>query len=144
MNVSRDQIVAEARSWVDTPFRHQARLKGVGVDCVGVVVKTAHALGLSSFDTTDYARVPDPEAMRRALDEHLDRIPFEAALPGDVLWFAISRARVGRHLGVITALDPVRFVHAYERSTVRHCLEQRLDDAWRKRIVACYRYRGVA
>ena len=30
-------LVAEARSWIGTPYRHQASLKGVGCDCLGLL-----------------------------------------------------------------------------------------------------------
>jgi NlpC/P60 family putative phage cell wall peptidase len=30
-------IVAIARGWLGTPYRHQASLKGVGCDCLGLV-----------------------------------------------------------------------------------------------------------
>ncbi len=33
----RDAIVAEATSWLGTPYRHQASLKGVGCDCLGLL-----------------------------------------------------------------------------------------------------------
>jgi cell wall-associated NlpC family hydrolase len=35
--ISRSAIVAEARTWIGTPYRHQASLKGVGCDCLGLV-----------------------------------------------------------------------------------------------------------
>ena len=31
------KIVAQARSWLGTPYHHQARLKGVGCDCLGLL-----------------------------------------------------------------------------------------------------------
>ena len=34
---SPEEIVAAARSWIGTPYRHQASLKGVGCDCLGLV-----------------------------------------------------------------------------------------------------------
>ena len=34
---NREQIVAAARGWVGTPYRHQASLKGIGADCLGLV-----------------------------------------------------------------------------------------------------------
>ena len=37
MSVTRADIVAEARAWIGTPYRHQASLKGVGCDCLGLV-----------------------------------------------------------------------------------------------------------
>jgi NlpC/P60 family putative phage cell wall peptidase len=30
-------IVIVARSWLGTPYRHQASVKGVGADCLGLV-----------------------------------------------------------------------------------------------------------
>jgi len=30
-------VVAEALTWLGTPYRHQASLKGVGCDCLGLV-----------------------------------------------------------------------------------------------------------
>lgn len=30
-------IVAAARGWIGTPYLHQASLKGVGTDCLGLV-----------------------------------------------------------------------------------------------------------
>ena len=33
----RQDIIAEAQSWLGTPYRHQGSLKGVGCDCLGLV-----------------------------------------------------------------------------------------------------------
>jgi len=35
--LTRAAIVAEARSWIGTRYRHQGSLKGVGCDCLGLV-----------------------------------------------------------------------------------------------------------
>ena len=40
-HVTGQDVVAEARRWLGTPWRHQARLRGVGVDCGGLVVCVA-------------------------------------------------------------------------------------------------------
>jgi len=32
-----DRIVAAARAWIGTPYRHQASVKGVACDCLGLV-----------------------------------------------------------------------------------------------------------
>ena len=32
-----DKIIAEARAWIGTPYHHQAAVKGVGCDCLGLV-----------------------------------------------------------------------------------------------------------
>ena len=35
--MKREDIVAAARGWIGTPYRHQASLKGAGCDCLGLV-----------------------------------------------------------------------------------------------------------
>ena len=30
-------ILAECRAWIGTPYRHQASVKGVGCDCLGLL-----------------------------------------------------------------------------------------------------------
>ena len=37
MSHTRPRIVALARDWLGTPYHHQASLRGVGTDCVGLV-----------------------------------------------------------------------------------------------------------
>jgi NlpC/P60 family putative phage cell wall peptidase len=34
---TRGEIVAAARSWLGTPYHHQASVKGVGCDCLGLI-----------------------------------------------------------------------------------------------------------
>lgn len=135
-------IVAEARSYIGTPFHHQGRVKGIGIDCVGLVIGIAHALGLSDFDTADYGRQPDPVAMGATLDAHLDRVNLSDIRPGDILWLRMIWEPM--HLAIVTEVDPLRIVHAYQRPGLSRCVEQGIDDAWRRRIVACFRYREPA
>lgn len=37
-NNLRQQIVCSARKRIGTPFKHQGRKAGVGLDCIGLVV----------------------------------------------------------------------------------------------------------
>src|SRR5262249_34925030 len=37
MAYTRDDIVAEARRWIGTPYPHQASVRGIGTDCLGLV-----------------------------------------------------------------------------------------------------------
>ncbi len=36
--MKREDFVRVARSYIGTPFHHQGRLPGVGLDCAGVIV----------------------------------------------------------------------------------------------------------
>jgi hypothetical protein len=48
-----------ARTLIGTPYLHQARLLGVGIDCIGVPILVAKELGLGDFDVADYPRRPN-------------------------------------------------------------------------------------
>lgn len=134
--MTRADIIAEARTWIDTPFHHQGRLKGIGVDCAGLIIGIAHALKLSDFDCHDYGREPTNGQMRMLLEEHMDKATMP--LPGDALLFAFDVME--QHLGILT--DTNTIIHAYEK--VGKCVEHRYSDCWVARTRGIYRYRGVA
>lgn len=139
--VSADMIVAEARSWVGTPFRHQQRAKGHGVDCIGLVVGVARALGLPLQDRTDYARMPDGVTLGAELARQFDAVAEADMRPGDVLLFAMSK--LPRHVAIyVGEVDGhPRMVHA--TSLVDKCVEVTLDKTWRHALRGVYRYRGA-
>lgn len=134
----RAAIVAEARSWVDTPFHHQGRLKGEkgGVDCAGVVIGTAQNLGLSEFDVTGYSHQPNEEEFRAAVKANLVTIQYDQLKPGDMVTMRFDKEQ---HIAIVTKVDPdsgdLIGVHAYAR--IRKCVESVLESA---RIVECYRF----
>jgi len=134
---TREQIVAEARRWLDTPFIHQGRQMGIGVDCVGVLFGVAWALGLSDFDYRSYHPRPNTDTMSVLLCEHLTPIHVLDARAGDVLHMHIG----GRpqHVGILTAHDTL--LHAYQH--VGRCVEHRLDDKWWARVRGAYQFPGV-
>lgn len=133
-------VVAAARGWLGTPFCHQGRLSGVGVDCVGLVIGVARELGLSDFDVTGYARSPDSDALCRLAHELMQPIPPSAARPGDVLLIAIEGR--ARHLAIRSELagDPA-MIHAW--APQRRVVEHRIDADWAVRIRAAFRLPGV-
>lgn len=48
--VTRNQIISEAKTWIGTPFHYHARIKGVGCDCVGLIIGVSEALGIQCLD----------------------------------------------------------------------------------------------
>ena len=136
----RDDIVAEARSWVGTPFRHQGRRKGKAVDCAGVVIETGKELDLLDYKEEGYATQPDPTRMGALLERYLDPIDRGDLKPGDILWMRFIEPM---HLAIFSRLQDGRdgVIHAY--SNVGRCVEHGLDDKWLRRVHRCYRYRGV-
>lgn len=52
---ARVAVVAEAMSWLRTPYHHQGRIKGVGVDCATLLCEVYEAVGVTPhIDPTPY------------------------------------------------------------------------------------------
>lgn len=143
------KIIAQARGWIGTPYHHQARLKGVGCDCLGLVVGVADELGLkhedgralSSFDETDYSRQPDGERLTRMLQSVLHEVPKEEAAPGDLALFTIERNP--QHVGLLTEYEgDLGVIHSYAPS--RKVVEHRLDKKWQQRIIKVFRWQPLS
>ena len=92
-------LVEAARAYIGTPFHHQGRVRGVGVDCVGLVVCAARDAGYTVKDTTVYARDPDGASLVGALSEQMQ--PVEGGwMPGDVLTFWVVKPGLPQHVGI--------------------------------------------
>lgn len=137
--VSRERLVAAARGWLGTPFHHQASVRQVGCDCVGLIRGVALELGLPQgrFDDVryrGYSRVPSPGLLLRGLGECLTPITggLKVTLPGDVLLFRIDDAP--QHLALRTDIG---MLHAYARK--RRVVEHVIDDTWQRRFVSAWR-----
>lgn len=135
--IRRADVVAAARAWLGTPFRHQGRLRGRGCDCAGLLIGVAHDLGLSDFDFTAYGHLPHADTLRRLCDAHMRPIPIADARPGDVL--LMRWVDEPQHLAIVTDIG---VIHAY--ASARKVTEHGMDDAWRRRIVAAYALPGVS
>lgn len=98
--MTRADVVAEARSWLQTPWVHQARTKGVAVDCAGLVIGVARELGLvePDFDVNGYGRLPDGTLLQQCA-EIMRPIQRTEMLPGDVLVVATDTEPC--HMGIV-------------------------------------------
>lgn len=123
--IARAAIVAEARSWIGTPWAPSGAVKGVGANCLGFLAGVARELGLTDLVAAfapygGYALPPEPRALLRGLRRHLARVALSEARPGDILLFDLGEGL--RHVGLLSA--PGTIVHAH-RSKGR-VVEQRL------------------
>lgn len=126
-------IVAAARECLGTPFRHQGRVPGVGLDCAGVICHVAHRLGLPYDAPTNYPRDPYQGLLEAALDAQACLQRVDALEPGAVL--LMRTRREPRHVGIWTGAT---LIHADE--TVGRVCEHGLDAGWLRRVVRVYRY----
>lgn len=142
--MTRDAIIAAARTWVGTPYHHQASLKGVGCDCLGLIrglwreLYGPEPVALPPY-TRDWGDATGSESLMDAGCRHLTRLgEVRAARPGDVLVFRMRDSGVAKHAGILVADD--RMVHAQEEVGVS---EVELGRWWRRRLVAAFSFPGI-
>ena len=154
----RERIVAEARSWVDTPYIHQACAKGVGVDCAMLIRAVGETCKVVSVDPAtwqrfaNYSRTPNPSRMGEALKTFMVEIQAGEAGPGDVMWLEWREA-LAMHLAILASRGKrLMMIHAYARAGVSintgqaegRVVEHGFTAEWPGRVVSWWRYPGLA
>lgn len=140
---SRQDIVDEVRDWIGTPYRHQASLKGVGCDCLGLVRGVWREMigdepELAPPYAPDWAEATGNEALAQAAARHLTAIALDQFAPGDVLLFRWRANLPAKHAAIVTASD--KMVHAHDGAAVA---EVALAPWWRRRLAYAFRFPGV-
>lgn len=112
MSVSRQRVIDEALSWEGTPYRHQAMVKGHGVDCAMLLVGVFSAVGaIPKIDPRPY---PRDWHFHRSQERFVGWITLhgeavDAPLPGDVALFKFGRCI--SHGAIV--LEWPNIIHAY-------------------------------
>jgi NlpC/P60 family putative phage cell wall peptidase len=143
MPLTRSQIIAEARAWVGTPYRHQASLQGVGCDCLGLVRGVWRAVIGSEPQVAppysrDWAEATGSETLAQAARAHLVEIEPAEFLPGDVLLFRYRERYPAKHAAIATA--SALMVHAHDGAAVA---EVAIALWWRRRLAYAFQYPNV-
>jgi NlpC/P60 family putative phage cell wall peptidase len=143
MTITRCAIVAEARAWIGTPYRHQASLKGVGCDCLGLVRGVWRAVCGAEPEPVpayapDWAEASRREALALAAGRHMAEIDVAGIAPGDLILFRWRRGLAAKHAAIVTASDLM--VHAHDGAAVA---EVALAPWWRRRLAFAFRFPGV-
>lgn len=141
----RTQLLAEARTWLGTPYHNHASLKGVGADCIGFIIGAAKGAGLvpAAYDPGYYSAdwhlhhneerlVHEVEAFGCQQRELADR------QPGDLLLFQFGR--VCAHSGLL--LEDEQVIHAVR--DFGQVLVTGLRGEWLTRLRRVYQFPGVA
>lgn len=138
-----ERIIAEARAWIGTPYRHQASIKGAGTDCLGLLRGIWRAvLGREPEPvppyTEDWAEPARREVLFEAAERWLLRKSIAEVARGDVLLFRMRDSGIAKHLGIQAETGPkAGFIHAY---TGHGVIESPLSQPWQRRIVARFRF----
>lgn len=141
--MTREDVVACARAWIGTPYRHQASRKGIGTDCLGLLRGVWREMIGPEPDTIppytpNWAEALKQETLLDAARRHLIEVPIGAQKPGDVLLFRMGLGHPAKHCGIVSAPD--RLIHAYWGRSV---CETRLVPWWRRRCAAAFKFPGL-
>ena len=133
----REQIVAEAESWLGTPYQHGGKVRGRegAVDCLMLAVAVYQAVGLvpEDFEPRPYAFEwflhHSEELYLQGLEQYAHRV--ECGEPGDMAMFQMGRTVA--HGAIVVGEDLI--VHAYRPArcvtvTDLHHLHHRLHSFW--------------
>lgn len=135
--ITPDSIIAAARSAIGTPFVHQGRIAGRGLDCAGLIIHVAQSLGIEYIDRPGYSRRPTGGLLESALDGQPALVRCLERQPGDILLMRFQGDP--QHLAVFAG-DTI--IHAH--SLAGKVCEHRLDSVWAARIVRSYQFKVAA
>jgi NlpC/P60 family putative phage cell wall peptidase len=142
--VTSERIVAEALTWLATPYRHQGRRRGVGCDCLGLVTGVWEGVYGSVPErpaayAADWAEAGGGDPLVDAARRHCTEKPVEALAAGDLILFRWRPDLPAKHCAI--ALGPERMIHAYEGHAV---LLSPLGSHWRRRIAGVFAFPPLA
>lgn len=136
----RSEIVRLARLWIGTPYHHQASVRGVGSDCLGLVrgiYRELHGHEPESLPayTPDWAERMGAETMAEAARRHLEEKEPADAQAGDVVLFRMKENGPAKHAAVLSSND--RMIHAWSGHAVA---ETGFDASWRRRMAFAFAF----
>ena len=135
--------VAIARSWLGTPYVHQASQKGAGTDCLGLIRGIWRELYGSEPIvpppySADWDEVQGAEVLWQAAKQHL-RPTDDIWVEGQVMLFRMRTHSVAKHLGILVGPPNAHtFIHAFAKHGV---VESSLSTPWRRRVVARFNFK---
>jgi NlpC/P60 family putative phage cell wall peptidase len=136
------EIIAIARSWIGTPYVHQASVKGAGCDCLGLLRGVWRELRGEDAETPppyspDWAEARGEETLRDALARHLSEIDPREIAPGDVVLFRMMARGPAKHCAIVAEKDgALTLIHARQNKRVS---EEAFLAPWRKKLAYAFR-----
>lgn len=142
MSFDRSYIAEVARTWLGTPYHHQAALKGVGADCIGLVRGVYKELyGHDPSGTPRYSEswgeVNPDELLLKGARDYLEEVWYSNYKLGDVLIFRVKNAASAKHCSIVSGHDTM--IHAVSTKAV---IETNIG-AWSKKIAGVFQFPGV-
>lgn len=143
----------KAREYVGSPFHQQGRIKGKGIDCVGIVLCVGQDLGLhyrdgrpiGAFDYMDYGLFPVLDEMQREAQRIFVAKPGGLAdlEAGDIL--TLRAPFLVHHMAIVSELEGgLGIIHSLAYRVRGHAngkvVEHLLDRVWKSRVAGVFSY----
>jgi NlpC/P60 family putative phage cell wall peptidase len=140
---TQTDIVVIARKWIGTPYHHQASLRGVGCDCLGLVrgiYREAYGTDaeLPPAYSRDWAEASGIETMLLAAARHLTPVSPDHLAPGHVMIFRLRTSTVAKHAAVL--VSPTAMVHAMEGAPAA---EVPYLPWWQRRLASAFAFPNI-
>jgi len=137
--MTRDEIVAEARSYLEVHFKLHGRSR-VGIDCIGLLIAVAKSFGQTIEDRVDYSlRSPFEVMLNKHLRAHCNPAPITPIRHGQILKF--RQSQIPMHVGILTMDGRVpTVINANLRK--RKVVEEPLTE-WKNLLMEIREFKGV-
>ncbi|WP_072392066.1 NlpC/P60 family protein [Hyphomicrobium sp. CS1GBMeth3] len=140
---TRDAVIAAARGWIGTPYHHQASVKGIGADCLGLIRGVWRDLYGAEAErppaySRDWGEVSGIETLVAAATRHLIARDKANPAPGDVLIFRMRDGAIAKHAAILAT--PTTMIHASEH---HRAAEIAFGIWWRRRLAAVFSFPGI-
>lgn len=121
-NITREQILIEAREWLGTPYHHCQSTKQIGCDCTGFLLGVARNVGILPPDTRieNYHRLQRNDFLIQKLS--LVLVPTLELEPANVI--VIKRLNLITHVAIISSEDLM--IHSVDTNNIG-VIESRLS-----------------
>jgi len=130
----RNDIINEAKKYLNTPFLHQGRNKN-GLDCLGLILIVLKNLNLYDKEHKDYSFDVDGNSFYSKLKSNLREIPYNELKNGDIILFNI--AGNPQHVGFYyKENNREMIIHSY--NSIGKVVTHELSFKWKRRIYSCF------
>ena len=138
-DITRQQVVDTARSYIGTKFVRSGRSKTAGVDCVGLLTVVGRDLGLDIRDILNYDFEPKPGVFLDIIRSQTDYHPMGSFKPGTIV--LLRQSIFPMHAGIIGRdASGATVINANMRA--RKVIEEPIAK-WRSEIIELRDYKGL-
>jgi len=140
---TRSSIIAVARGWIGTPYRHQASAQGIGCDCLGLVrgvwrgVIGPEPVFVPPY-TPDWAEAQGTETLAEAARRYLVEIAPGEAEAGDVVLFRWRPGLPAKHCAILSG--PATLIHAHDGAAVAEVV---FAPWWQRHLAYAFRFPDI-